>query len=466
MITNSAPFYFRFFLGYFVLTFVIVAIADGSGVIAAPTVDPNLDSSRSLPAWRGQLLPQHNNAVANNFVVDYVSNAFDTSGFSPRWRAENWSPLNGWLQIIPDAAIWLSFMFMSVLLLCFVRRRHGITKPIFFWFFAAFIIACGCTHLLDASMFWWPAYRLTGLVKATTALISLIACVLLVPAFSKALALRGSGELQREITQRRRTELELRQVHAQLEGVIEQRTAELAAKKEEMEHFLNAVSHDLKSPIVTCLGLTGILREDLKAGRVEETQDTVGRIDRSIMRMRQLIEDLLHLSRIGQVRFELGDVDTLTMIRSIGDELKPRLDKIGAMLQIGSDLPVVRADAQWLAEVFENLLNNAIKYGCDNPQPKITVGSITEDGEHRFFIRDNGRGIDPAHHAQILQPFRRLRSDKEGSGMGLAIVVRIVKMHGGRLWIESEPGHGAAFWIALPVVKASETIRMRERSVA
>src|ERR1700689_5418220 len=156
--------------------------------------------------------------------------------------------------------------------------------------------------------------------------------------------------------QRRRTELELRQVHSQLEGVIEQRTAELASKNEELEQFLNTVSHDLKSPVVTCQGLAGILREDIQAGRIEETQDTINRIDRSVARMRQLIDDLLHLSRIGKVRFDLADVDILSIVRSICDEYRHRLEQIGAVVQIESNLPRVHADAHWITEVFENLI--------------------------------------------------------------------------------------------------------------
>jgi two-component system sensor kinase FixL len=150
------------------------------------------------------------------------------------------------------------------------------------------------------------------------------------------------------------------------------------------------------------------------------------------------------------VRFELADVDTNSMVRSIRDEYRPRLAAIGAVIELESELPRVRADAHWLTQVFENLLTNAIKYGCDNPQPRIVVGCMTDDKEHRFYLRDNGKGIDPAYHTQIFEPFRRLRTDKEGSGMGLAIVARIIKMHGGRIWIESEAGKGATFWVALP----------------
>jgi signal transduction histidine kinase len=343
-----------------------------------------------------------------------------------------------------------------------VRSCAGTPYAKLFWLFAIFVFAGGVAHLLDALMFWWPAYRLTALAKAGAALISLATAVIVVRIAPRAAALRSPAEIQREIIQRRKTELELRQVHSQLEGVIEQRTAELASKNEEMEQFLNTVSHDLKSPVVTCLGLAGTLREDLKAGRMEETNDTIVRIERSATRMRQLIEDLLNLSRIGRVRFELTEVDTHSMISTIGDEFKPRLAAIGAVLDVETDLPTVRADAHWLTEVFENLINNAIKYGCDNPHPRIAVGCATDAKEHRFYVRDNGKGIDPAHHDQIFQPFRRLRTDKEGSGMGLAIVVRIIKMHGGRIWIDSKPGQGATFWIALPAAGSRESAELKQ----
>ena len=147
----------------------------------------------------------------------------------------------------------------------------------------------------------------------------------------------------------------------------------------------------------------------------------------------------------------MADVNSETVIRSICEEYQPRLAKIGAAIGIDTPLPTVHADSRWLTEVFENLITNAMKYGCDNPNPAITVGCVTNEKEHQFYVRDNGAGIDPAHHAQILEPFRRLRTDKEGSGMGLAIVLRIIKMHGGRIWIDSQPGNGATFFFALPI---------------
>ena len=379
-------------------------------------------------------------------ILAFFRKAIDAAG--------KWSEGHGWAHSAADLAGCFGCLFSFVVLAWFLRRRSPVPYARFYWTLAALVLAAGIVHLLHGL----NAYRLMNFGAIATALAALAVASVSIATFPKVLALRSPAEFQREIAQRRRTELELRQVHAQLEGVIEQRTAELAAKNEEMEQFLNTVSHDLKSPVVTCVGLTGMLRESLKSGSTEEAQDTVNRIDRSVNRMKQLIDNLLNLSRIGKVRFELADVDTMQMMTAIGDELKPRLEKIGAVLQIEGDLPHVSADAHWLTEVFENLINNALKYGCDNPHPSIAVGSIDKDGEHRFYVRDNGSGIDPAHHAQIFEPFRRLRTDKEGSGMGLAIVARIIKMHRGRVWVESETGKGATFWIALPARVALESI--------
>jgi len=409
------------------------------------------------------------NLLVWNYVNDFLNHLLDTSEFTPRWNGEHFTAGHGWLHIGADAAIALACAAISVAAAWRLRKDTGTPHRTILWLLCALGLTCCAGYGLDAAMFWWPAYRLLGLVKIGAALLALLTAALLIPAIPRALALRSPIELEREIAQRRRTESELRQVHAQLEGVIELRTEELASKNAEMELFLNTVSHDLKSPVVTCLGLNGMLRDDLRAGRLAEMQDSIDRIDRSVKRMRQLIDSLLDLSRIGKVQFDIVDVDLLSLVQSIQEDLKPRMAQAGVTLVVEKELPRVRGDSQWLTEVVENLLINALKYGCDNPQPQITVGARQHDGEHHLFVRDNGRGIDPAHHSRIFEPFRRLRTEKEGSGMGLAIVARIVKMHGGKVWIESQPGHGATFWISLPsarlaAVEDAEKISQPTRS--
>lgn len=381
---------------------------------------------------------------------DFFSNLLNTRDFLPQWDTGQWSAQHAWMHVLADAAIGVSCLVLSTLLAVHLRRQNGMPHSRVMWLLAIFGLASSAVHSLGAAMFWWPDYRLLGLLKACAAMMAILLVITSAPVIPRLLALRSPVELEREIVQRRRTERELRQVHAQLEGVIELRTSELAAKNEEMEQFLNTVSHDLKSPVITCQGLTAMLREDLDAGRIVESRDSIERIDRSVKRMRQLIDALLDLSRIGKIRFTMERVDMPGLLRSIADDLKPRLAQNHVKLIVHADLPAVHGDAHWLTEVFENLIINAIKYGGGNAEPTIMVGCDASETDCRFFVRDNGRGIDPAHHARIFEPFRRLSSDKEGSGMGLAIVARIVKMHGGKVWVESQLGMGATFWISLP----------------
>jgi signal transduction histidine kinase len=178
--------------------------------------------------------------------------------------------------------------------------------------------------------------------------------------------------------------------------------------------------------------------------------DSVDRLERAAGRMNDLINDLLQLSRIGRVTHQAEPVDVGQLVREIADYLQPRLEEAGATLDIAPDLPSVMADRVRLSEVFDNLLTNAIKYGCDGPNPRITMGSQIMEGEVRFFVRDNGPGIPADYHDRIFGLFQRLDSSREGTGVGLAIVARILQVLGGRAWVESAPGTGAAFWIALP----------------
>jgi signal transduction histidine kinase len=152
------------------------------------------------------------------------------------------------------------------------------------------------------------------------------------------------------------------------------------------------------------------------------------------------------------------------MVRAIADELADRLQQAGATLEIQDDLPRVVADRIRLAEVFENLLSNAIKYGCCAGNGLITVGGLTGAQEVRFFVRDNGPGIPREFHRKVFGLFQRLDSTQEGTGVGLAVVARILETNGGRAWVESNPGEGATFWIAFPSRRDSVTRQFNLRS--
>ena len=238
-------------------------------------------------------------------------------------------------------------------------------------------------------------------------------------------------------------------------GELAERTADLAAtnrqleaKNEEMAHFVYTVSHDLKSPLVTMKGFVGVLKEQLGSEDDDVVTDSIGRIEKSASHMGRLIEDLLELSRAGRVRGKMEPVDISVLVRELTDGLQRQLEELGTTLEIHDDMPEITADRTAMSRVFDNLLHNAIKYGAQGPHSKITVGSEVVGDEVRFFVKDNGPGIAAEYHKKIFGLFQRLDSDQDGTGVGLAIVAKLMGMHNGRVWVESSPGDGATFWLS------------------
>jgi signal transduction histidine kinase len=173
--------------------------------------------------------------------------------------------------------------------------------------------------------------------------------------------------------------------------------------------------------------------------------------------MEVLVSDLLTLSSIGRVVPTFKDIPSLEIIGNVTSGLEDRLKEKGIELVVTDSLPTINCDGERIYQVFENLLVNAIKFMGATKAPKIEVGYEDRGNFHQFSVTDNGIGIDPKYHQKIFEMFHRLREieDKTGTGLGLAIVERIVKNHGGKVWVESEKGHGATFYFTLPKVKAA-----------
>lgn len=240
-----------------------------------------------------------------------------------------------------------------------------------------------------------------------------------------------------------------------VEGERENLIDELESKNAELERFTYTVSHDLKSPLITIKGFLGYLREDAQSGNMERLEKDIQRIDSAADKMQKLLYDLLELSRIGRLLNQPVEIPFNTLVADALELVNGRISARGIAISVGEDLPSIFGDRQRLLEVLQNLIDNAAKFMGDQPAPRIEIGAQTAVNDMPvFYVRDNGIGIAPEFAENIFGLFNKLDAQSEGTGIGLALVKRIVEFHGGRIWVESEVGKGATFYFTLP---ASET---------
>ena len=233
---------------------------------------------------------------------------------------------------------------------------------------------------------------------------------------------------------------------------LAQLNRQLALKNEEISQFLYTVSHDLKSPLITCRGFIGLLREDLADGRLDDLDDFARRVDDAAGRMGGLLDDLLEIYRLGRNVRAARWVDLPELVASVKTDHRIRFEQSGMTLRIADELPdAVFADEEALRRVLDNLLSNAIKYAGQSEDRRLTLGGETLTEETRLFLADHGPGIRAEHREKVFQLFQRFApAEIDGSGLGLASVEKLVRLHGGRAWVEETPGGGATFWLAFP----------------
>jgi signal transduction histidine kinase len=236
---------------------------------------------------------------------------------------------------------------------------------------------------------------------------------------------------------------------------------ELKAAQKEMDEYTYVISHDLKEPLRGIEAFSKFLVEDYRDKLDEDGRHKVDVIRKSALRMQRLINDLLKFSRLGQQKNPMTPVGLNAMLMHVRLNLQYALDAKKVDLRVDK-LPTVMCDATAMTEVFHNLISNAIKYN-DKPHPVVEVGCReqlnpeTREPEYVFHVRDNGIGIRPEYFEKIFQIFQRLQRDDEGTGIGLTIVKRVIEWHGGRIWLESEPGKGTTFYFTLPKRELKQT---------
>jgi two-component system, sensor histidine kinase and response regulator len=258
-------------------------------------------------------------------------------------------------------------------------------------------------------------------------------------------------QLEQEVNARQEAEEKIRRMNEELEQKVMDRTAELEAVNSELEAFAYSVSHDLRAPLRAISGFTGIILDKYAGTFDQDGQRIFKVIQDNTQKMGHLIDDLLSFSRISRTEMRVSRIDMAGMARSLYHEVVPEKERSHISF-IMNPLPEAWGDTGLMRQVWINLLSNAAKFSSKIDQIILEVGSRVADGENVYWVKDNGVGFDMQYAHKLFGVFQRLHGSNEfeGTGVGLALVQRIIRRHGGRVWAEGEVGKGAIFYFTLP----------------
>lgn len=421
--------------------------------------------------------------------MEFFTRLFDPAGFPARWQCGvGWgeTPWLGWLHIWSDLGVWSAYVAIPLVLGYFLLRRRDLPFRTIFLLFGAFILACGTTHLMEAIIFYWPVYRLAGMIKLFTAVVSWATVFSLFGVVPNVLAMRSPEELEREINARKSVEGKLQIANAELERRVDERTAALAEQGAELQvtvaalqqseqalkeadkrkdEFLATLAHELRNPLAPIRNSLEVMK---RAGHdAEIIERSRGTMDRQLTQMVRLVDDLIDVSRISRNRLTLRRerVELATIVNNAVEACRPQIDAARHTLTI--DLPtqplVLHADAARLVQVIGNLLTNAAKY--TEPGGRISLTARREGEQAVIAVSDNGCGIPPELLPRAFEMFSQLDATLDraqgGLGIGLTLVKRLVELHEGTINAHSEGhGRGTEFVIRLPA-RPEEAVPVR-----
>ncbi len=381
---------------------------------------------------------------------------FASSEFMPHGHCYLWQPDTLWLNVASDGVIAAAYYAIPFALYYFVReRRTEIPYPGILLMFAAFIFLCGSTHLMEIWTVWRPDYRLAGLLKAVTGIVSVATMLALFQVMPKAMLLRSPGQLRREVEART---AELAHVNEQLRAEIAARDlaeTQLREQDRRKDEFLATLAHELRNPLAPIRHAIRLLGTEHSTAEQQRWGREV--IDRQAHRMALLLDDLLDVSRITRGRLEIKKerVELSTLIGSALETVRPAIEEKQHALRVvqPNEALLVEVDPLRISQAISNLLTNAAKY---TPRGgTITLRAALEAHALTISVSDTGAGFEPAIVSSLFEMFSQADSGMEdaggGLGIGLSLVKGLIQLHGGTVNASSAgKGRGSEFIIRLP----------------
>ncbi|HEY3487038.1 MAG TPA: ATP-binding protein [Gammaproteobacteria bacterium] len=392
-----------------------------------------------------------------------------SSDFMPHGHCLLWRPDLLAIHVIPDLIIALSYFVIPFALIYLIKKRHDLSFDWIFVMFSVFIFACGTTHIFEIINIWHGYYYAAGMVKVITALASITTAIMVWLLMPKILAIPSNATLYAKNMELKTAQLELQNMNTLLERRVEERTAELKKSNQQLDEFAYAASHDLKQPLRGINNYATFLLEDYGDKLAEDGKSRLQTLIQLSKELDQLISSLLEYAREGRTEFVSQAVNLDEVVASALSPLQILIDEYRINLIKPKNLPIVKCDKIRIQQALNNLVSNAMKYN-DKPEKRIEIGvckkSELTDGKAAavvmdkigvndviLYVRDNGIGIPKKHHELVFGMFKRLHRQSEyggGTGIGLAMVKKIIEHHGGQIWIESEPDVGTTIYFSLP----------------
>lgn len=360
-------------------------------------------------------------------VAEFFTKLFHTDDFMARWSCGKWTGFHGWVYIIADLMVFVAYFTIPALIFYVLRNKKSIPFKGVLVLFILFILFCGATHLMDAIIFWYPAYRFNGFLLVCTAIISWITVGALIKILPIAFSMKTTDEL---------------------EVVLNYRTSELEHQKENLEDFAQIVSHNLRSPIASFTSLLELY--DLKQTHEERDKimvkfrDVLGRMNRSIDNMSEVVNWQLGVVQTESLSF--GEV-----FRTVRTAMQGKIEEAGATIQTdlkGKDR--INYPRVYLESVFLNLISNSLKYSKPGKPCEIRVETNNHKRGIKMIYRDNGKGLDMARFGhKLFQINQTFHGNDDARGIGLYLVKKHVVQMGGSIEVDSKVDEGMIFTIYL-----------------
>lgn len=418
-----------------------------------------------------------------------ISQAFGQAAFDAHGNCFLWQTNLLWAFVLANGLIALAYYSIPASLIYFARKRTDLAFRWVFLIFGAFILACGTSHIMDIIVLWIPVYWYQATVNALTAIFSIGSALAVWWIIPDALKIPSNAQLATanadlrqltrrlaaEVAQRRAAEAEVRRLNASLEALVQERTRQLEATNHDLraeivrrneveaalcdeqrrkDDFLAMASHELKTPVTGLKTFVQTLALRAKRNGDQALQGVLGRMESQINRLIRLVQDLLDISRLhtGQLHYESTTFDLDALVQECITQSAGQAPQHTVQVERHATA-WMRGDRDRMSQVIMNLLNNAIKYSP--PGTTVSVALDVQFDTAIVAVRDEGPGIDSAHHARIFEQFYQVQDAAgktyPGLGIGLFLARQIVTHHGGHIDVASTPGAGACFIVTVPL---------------